>query len=687
MADGIQLIASIVPKNDAAFATHEDTYVKGGWRAVADLTARDAIPAERRTQGMRVKVLSNDKLYDLFGGILNANWREVVGGAGTGDVVGPAGATANAVCVFDGATGKLIKEPNAAVSFGGQAITSVGTVDGRSVATDGTTLDTHVAATTNPHSTSIANIGSGTLAQLNGAVSDATLDDSSSARTPTAHASSHQNGGGDEIATATPAPNAIPKADGSGTLNSWVTATGDVTAAANLADNTLIRGDNPTPGKGVQSSGITLDDSDNMTFPSGGSLSVPGVGANSERFGSGAAAAGNSGTAIGNGAGANGADTTVVGSGSSAADDNVTIVGESVTIGATITGVAVVGRAITVNGLNSAAVGDGATVTTLGAVVGAGASITGDRGAAVGWTATAAQYSTAVGGGASAAGTGNVSVGRNSNSGTGFSNTAVGNGSLCGSNNCTSVGQGANAAALRTTVVGANCSALAQLTVVMGRSASADAASADSVVGGDAATATNSQGSVIWGKNATATNALNAIGLGSGITITHTRAGAFGAGASSRRNGAATFGVWGNATSAMDLDPSGDLTMGHRLLNAQETRIKAATTELSGLTGASVTATNLIPAGAVLVGVSARVTTAITGATSFDVGDGSDVDRWGAGIAVALGTTSDNTDWTAGTIECFPTAQDVVLTANGSNFTAGAVRLTVHYIDIVAPSS
>jgi hypothetical protein len=40
---------------------------------------------------------------------------------------------------------------------------------------------------------------SDTLANLNAKISDATLDDSSSARTPTSHASSHQSGGGDSI--------------------------------------------------------------------------------------------------------------------------------------------------------------------------------------------------------------------------------------------------------------------------------------------------------------------------------------------------------------------------------------------------------------------------------------------------------------------------------------------------------
>lgn len=40
----------------------------------------------------------------------------------------------------------------------------------------------------------------------------------SNARTPTAHASSHQHGGTDEVATTTPAANAIPKADATGRL-------------------------------------------------------------------------------------------------------------------------------------------------------------------------------------------------------------------------------------------------------------------------------------------------------------------------------------------------------------------------------------------------------------------------------------------------------------------------------------
>src|SRR5262249_39610041 len=41
---------------------------------------------------------------------------------------------------------------------------------------------------------------------------------------PSAHAASHQHGGSDEIATATPAANAIPKANTSGWLDAWLSS-------------------------------------------------------------------------------------------------------------------------------------------------------------------------------------------------------------------------------------------------------------------------------------------------------------------------------------------------------------------------------------------------------------------------------------------------------------------------------
>ncbi len=57
--------------------------------------------------------------------------------------------------------------------------------------------------------------------------SDARLSD---ARTPIAHAATHQHGGGDEIATATPGANAIPKTGAAANLDSWIS-----TALARIA--------------------------------------------------------------------------------------------------------------------------------------------------------------------------------------------------------------------------------------------------------------------------------------------------------------------------------------------------------------------------------------------------------------------------------------------------------------------
>lgn len=117
--------------------------------------------------------------------------------------------------------------------------------------------------------------------------------------------------------------------------------------------------------------------------------------------------------------------------------------------------------------------------------------------------------------------------------------------------------------------------------------------------------------------------------------------------------------------------------------NGQSTHLGQSTVLLTGLTGATRTATALIPANSIVIGVTARVTTAITGATSFDIGDGTTANLFGDDVAAALDTTSNNT--IAPTR--YATATNVVLTANGGNFTAGAVRLTVHFITLVAPTS
>lgn len=117
----------------------------------------------------------NFRTIDGTNGIVTSTAGDVVNVSGENLVQGVSGpVTTNTVAVFDG-TGFQLKVPDVAVDFNAQAITNVGNIDGRDVSTDGATLDAHVASTANPHSTSIANVGAGTLAQLNTAVSDANL--------------------------------------------------------------------------------------------------------------------------------------------------------------------------------------------------------------------------------------------------------------------------------------------------------------------------------------------------------------------------------------------------------------------------------------------------------------------------------------------------------------------------------
>lgn len=119
--------------------------------------------------------------------------------------------------------------------------------------------------------------------------------------------------------------------------------------------------------------------------------------------------------------------------------------------------------------------------------------------------------------------------------------------------------------------------------------------------------------------------------------------------------------------------------------------IKTATTLLSAVSGATVTATNLIPATAFLLGVSTRITTALGtggGTTGYQVGDGTDADRFGVAAAVTSGTTTKNTDATADPTGWALAARSVVITAVGGNFNGtGAIRVSADYIDNTAPTS
>ena len=116
--------------------------------------------------------------------------------------------------------------------------------------------------------------------------------------------------------------------------------------------------------------------------------------------------------------------------------------------------------------------------------------------------------------------------------------------------------------------------------------------------------------------------------------------------------------------------------------------MKTADTLLATTTGSSVTASSLIPIGALVLSVLVNVETLIVGPTTWNVGDGSDTDRWGASLALAQNTSTNPGDFGDNTISWQgSSAGDVVLTVNGADFSAGAVRVVVTYMECVASAA
>ncbi len=107
--------------------------------------------------------------------------------------------------------------------------------------------------------------------------------------------------------------------------------------------------------------------------------------------------------------------------------------------------------------------------------------------------------------------------------------------------------------------------------------------------------------------------------------------------------------------------------------------------------GASSVSAIQIPNRAIVLAVSVYVTTAITGATSYNVdataasggGTGTTSGQFGSGLGIAAGSNNIGvigpTAWYA--------ASTIKLTANGGSFTAGQVRIAIQYILCGAPTS
>lgn len=90
-----------------------------------------------------------------------------------------------------------------------------------------------------------------------------------------------------------------------------------------------------------------------------------------------------------------------------------------------------------------------------------------------------------------------------------------------------------------------------------------------------------------------------------------------------------------------------------------------------------------IPNRAIVLGVAARTTLAITGATSYGVGVAANTTQFGNLLAVTLGATNVGVIGPAG----FYADTKVRVSANGGTFTAGKVRLVVYFLEMSAPTA
>lgn len=143
--------------------------------------------------------------------------------------------------------------------------------------------------------------------------------------------------------------------------------------------------------------------------------------------------------------------------------------------------------------------------------------------------------------------------------------------------------------------------------------------------------------------------------------------------------------VWDGAGWTPVSGGGGAPAMSH-ILNASPhgatTRFELAEQELT-LAGAYIDSSLLIPARAIVFGVSTRTTQAITGATSYNCGIAGETSKYGGSLGIALG--SSNAGVTGPT--AFYADTPVRLSANGGAFSGGKVRIAIHYLLCSVPTS
>lgn len=136
----------------------------------------------------------------------------------------------------------------------------------------------------------------------------------------------------------------------------------------------------------------------------------------------------------------------------------------------------------------------------------------------------------------------------------------------------------------------------------------------------------------------------------------------------------------------LDRTAAGSLTIGGTG-NGQLLGVKTLSELLTIAAAATSTTTIQLPALALIIAVSVRVTVVIPTATTFTVGDGGSADRYNTGTNVAVAANTTNVGTKAG-LYYNASATGVVITPDMQPAAAtGRVRVTIHYLDVTAPTS
>lgn len=155
-------------------------------------------------------------------------------------------------------------------------------------------------------------------------------------------------------------------------------------------------------------------------------------------------------------------------------------------------------------------------------------------------------------------------------------------------------------------------------------------------------------------------------------------------------DGVGVLGNWGQTGfTTLNLGPTtGNTAAG--TLSISKVVITCTIATDTGCTGhgtGTITTTTGIPAGSLVLGVDARVTTIIAGSdgiATWALGYAGDTDAWGAGLALAATTTTGIANFTVTTPPYFTAATNITLSGTGGKIIdSGVVKLTIYYIALV----